>query len=144
MFQSWKNEFTAKFFDARRFVFHVNAFDVTFHLSQEEFGDSALGLRALSCNYLWCLSNYSDHTFILDSSLSCNTRLNSCTSCCRKESRDFHPKDFVSSVVPAKCHACPNLFETVATHRLVGRTSADDKTPVVMPKQRFQSANHLL
>jgi len=52
MFPSRKNEFTAKFFDARRFIFDVYAFDVTFHLSQEKFGDSALGLRALSRNYL--------------------------------------------------------------------------------------------
>lgn len=41
-------------------------------------------------------------TFILISNLSCKIRLNSCTSCCMKESRDFHPNDLVNSVVPAR------------------------------------------
>lgn len=51
------------------------------------------------------ISSYTSHetrwlTFIFVSNLSHKTRLNSCTSCCKKESNPFHPKDLVSSVVP--------------------------------------------
>jgi hypothetical protein len=48
MFLSNKNIFTAELLYARRFIIHVDTFDVAFHLSQEKLSNSSLGLGALS------------------------------------------------------------------------------------------------
>lgn len=84
-----------------------------------------------------------EQTFIFVSNLSCRTRLNSCTSCCRNESKDFHPNDFVSSVVPDKKHSLEDeqIPNKQITHQQVDQMSEDDKTHVEVLTQRFLSGD---
>lgn len=88
-----------------RLVVDVHTLDVVFHLANKEPLDSALGFGSLgtgepASRKVSIRERLQNPTFILLSSLSWRTRLNSWTSCCINESSDFHPNDFVSSFVP--------------------------------------------
>lgn len=92
-----------------RLEIDVDAFDVALHLADEESLDRSLGQRALKIAETRSAPREARgkiskllQTFILDSSLSCKMRLNSWTSCCRNESSDFHPNDFVNSLVAGR------------------------------------------
>ena len=92
--------------DTRVLIFHVDALDIALHFSDEELGDGPLSWSSLGCQYFRRFV-FDQHkhfvlTFIMDSNLSWRMRLNSWTSHCMNESKDFHPKDLDSSVVPEK------------------------------------------
>lgn len=121
---------TIEFFDSRRLKINIDTLDVTLHLPNKKLGDGAFRLRVLlNCQAADSIRDVSMCTFILDSSLSCRTRLNSCTSCCKKESSEVHPKDFVNSVVPA---TTINTWTSIitwskGTHRPADLMSGDGK-----------------
>ena len=77
-------------------------------------------------------------TFISDSSLLCNTLLNSWTSCCISESVDSQPKDSVSSVVSDR--RANDQFQIAKmgnrTNRRVGKRSVSCRTRAGVPEER--------
>ena len=89
-----------------------------------------------------------DQTFILDSSLSCNSLLNSCTSCFKSESEDFQPNDFVNSVVPDEAEKVSSMTRLIKvegrTYQRVDRKSAGGRTRVEVPVGRSLLDGHLL
>ena len=121
----WQDETTTvELFDTRRLEVYIDALDVAFHLAYEELlnGTLCCGTLRLKMSTWSTIHQSSSRTFILLSSLSVSTRLNSCTSCCRKESNDFQPKDLVSSVVPIPVsinHIASSLMYAVLTNRLI-------------------------
>lgn len=95
---------TVEILRSNRFEIDIDTRNVTVHLSRKDPLDLSIGRRTLSLTNQSAStrlqSQESNLTFIFVSSLSHSTRLNSWTSCCKKESNPLHPKDLVSSVVP--------------------------------------------